>query len=130
MSRTCFTWSAPMSARRQGELRASWLSPRGFLVMDGPTARGSISVSRHAGRLLQTSRAGGYGHHEVALREFTGCCAREDLLPRAPFWALGAARWARAGYTLLARATWQSSGILASPVVAAIRTPAQASARP
>ena len=37
---------------------------------------------------------------------------------------------ARAGYILLARATWQSSGILASPVVAAIRTPAQASARP
>ena len=36
----------------------------------------------------------------------------------------------RAGYTLLARATWQSSGILPSPVAAAMRTPAQASARP
>jgi hypothetical protein len=33
-------------------------------------------------------------------------------------------------YTLLARATWQSSGILPSPAAAAIRTPAQASARP
>ena len=36
----------------------------------------------------------------------------------------------KAGHTLLASATWQSSGILASPVVAAIRTPAQASASP
>lgn len=39
-------------------------------------------------------------------------------------------RSATTGYTLLAMATWQSSGSLPSPVAAAIRTPAQASARP
>jgi hypothetical protein len=43
-------------------------------------------------------------------------------------WVVGSLH--QAGYTLLASATWQSSGILPSPVAAAIRTPAQASARP
>lgn len=69
--------------------------------------------------------------HALALRT-PGMAAR---VPRAG-WAAAREPVQRrtsrgpAGYTLLAMATWQSSGILPSPVAEAIRTPAQASARP
>jgi len=63
----------PSPAPAEGEPRI----PRPGLVLTVATVL-YAGVWGTRSRLLQTSRAGGYGHHEVALREFTGCCARED----------------------------------------------------